>query len=98
MRFASIESTARDAAATLRRFPMTLAFAWLACGLSDALILWSGDHPRLASVAIVASLGIAMSFAVAVLVERLGAGASATARSVLLAAVPVVLALVAWRW
>ncbi len=98
MRFASLDSIRRDAAAALRRFPLTLAFAWLACGLSDALILTGGDHPRLTGVAVVATLGIALSLAVALFSERLGPRVPAVGRGALLAIVPVALAVVAWRW
>ncbi len=98
MRFASIDSMGRDAAAALRRFPLTLAFAWLACGLCDVLILREGDHPRLVSVAIIATLGIALSLASALFVERLGRGVSPIARAAVLAVVPVALAVLAMRW
>ena len=98
MRFASLESIGRDAATALRRFPVTLAFAWLAFWATNELILLDGDHPRLLALAIVATLGISMSLAVALFSERLGPGVPAAARVGLALIVPVVLGIVAVLW
>ena len=79
MNFASLDAIVRDAEVALRRFPITLAFAGLACLASSALILLEGDRPRLVAVMVVATLGIAPSLAIALFAERLP-GASADAR------------------
>src|SRR5438093_2047203 len=98
MRFASLDSIARDARASLRRFPLTLAFAWLACALSDVLILVEGHHPRLVSIAVVATLGIASSLAATLFLERLGSRLPVIARALVLAITPVALAILAAPW
>ena len=97
MHFASLDAIRRDATAALKRFPLTLAFAGLACAVSDAIILMTGDHPRLMAIVLVATLGIALSFAVALFAERLP-DLSPPARGALLAVVPLGLAIVALQW
>ena len=98
MRFASLDSIARSAGAALRRFPLTLAFAGLACAVTDLLILVEGDHPRLVSVAVVATLGIALSLAATLFLERRGSSLPPAARAMVLPIVTVVLAFLATRW
>ena len=92
-----LDAVVRDAQAPVRRFPLPLAFALLACVANDLLILMQGDHPRLAAVLVVATLGIALSLAVALFNERLP-DVSPLARRLLMAIVPAALVIVALQW
>jgi hypothetical protein len=98
MRLASLESVRRSAAAALRRFPLSLLCAWLACAISDVLILGRGEHPGWIGIAAAAVLGVPACLAVALLGERLGGRAPRAMCALLQLVVLAAIAVFAWQW
>jgi len=70
VRFASLESVRQGAAAALRRFPVTLACAWVTCAFCDFIVVANGYHPRALAAATLLTLGIPLTFAVTLRAER----------------------------
>ncbi len=74
MRFPDLEDVIASALSTVRRFPATLAAAFVGCGMAMVLVDYSGEEEPLVRAMMSAILGIALMFAIESTAERRGGG------------------------